>query len=60
MNAVEAKDGSKVARVGWGILFAISMLLVLYGVFWVFFGPEVALESIAERTSLTTSEFQVG
>ncbi len=48
------------ARWGWGILLALSALLVLHGATWFFQGPEVALANIAERTSLTAEAFRLG
>lgn len=60
MNADTVKGSPRVAQVGWGILIAISVLLVLYGIFWALEGPQLALENIAERTTLTNSGFQRG
>lgn len=60
MIANQARQVSRLAKVGWGILIAASALLLLHGIFWLFGGPELALENIAERTSLATSEFRVG
>ena len=60
MSANQERSVRTTARAGWGILIGVSLLLLLHGVFWGMRGPEVALESIAERTSLTNSGFQVG
>jgi hypothetical protein len=51
---------SKTAKWGWGILFIMSALLILAGIGWYFGLPEMALENIAERTSLEPDGFMVG
>lgn len=56
----EAQVHTTASKVGWGILLALSALMVLHGVFWFFDGPETALENIAERTSLAPSGFELG
>lgn len=60
MIASEARKQSRIANVGWWFLLAASALLLLHGVFWLTEGPDLALENIAERTSLATSEFREG
>ncbi len=60
MSANQTRPVPMTARAGWGFLIGVSLLLLLHGVFWGMRGPEVALENIAERTSLTNSGFQVG
>lgn len=51
---------SKTAKWGWGILLGMSALLILAGIGWYFSLPEMALENIAERTSLEPDGFMVG
>ena len=60
MTTAEVREQSRIARVGWGILLAMSALLILHGATWFFAGPETALVNIAERTSLAPQEFQQG
>ncbi len=60
MIAGQARQISRLAKIGWGVLIAASALLLLHGIFWLFGGPEIALENIAERTSLAPSEFRQG
>jgi hypothetical protein len=51
---------TKTAKWGWGILLGMSVLLILAGIGWYFGLPEMALENIAERTSLEPDGFMVG
>lgn len=51
---------SGASRIGWLIVLAISVLLLVYGVFQYVTGPEVALENISERTTLGPDEFRAG
>jgi len=51
---------NRTAQVGWGILLGMSALLILAGLGWYFSLPEMALENIAERTSLEPDGFMVG
>ena len=51
---------TKTAKWGWGILLVMSALLILAGIGWYFSLPEMALENIAERTSLEPDGFMVG
>lgn len=51
---------SSANRIGWLIVLAISVLLLLYGVFQYVSGPELSLENISERTSLGADEFRAG
>jgi hypothetical protein len=48
------------AKWGGGILLVMSALLILAGISWCFSLPEMALENIAERTSLELDGFMVG
>jgi len=59
-STFEAKSQSRAARWGWGILLGVSALLILVGLNWYFGLPEMALENIAERTSLEPDGFMVG
>lgn len=47
-------------RAGWLVFLAVSALLFAYGVMRYFTGPEMALENIAERTTLTPEAFRAG
>jgi len=58
--ATTAINRSKLGRMGWIILLGVSVLLILAGVSWTFGLPEMALENIAERTSLAPDEFKLG
>jgi hypothetical protein len=60
MFTTEVKKQSRVANLGWGILFTLSALLAIYGVGWFFSGPDMFLTNIAERTSLAPNEFMQG
>jgi hypothetical protein len=60
MNTEHRGQVSKVGKAGWGMLIAVSLLLLLHGVFWGLDGPSIALENIAGRTSLPASEFMRG
>lgn len=60
MNANQAHQISRTARTGWGLLIAVSLLLLLHGAIWVIEGPGTALENIAERTDLAISGFEIG
>jgi hypothetical protein len=51
---------TKTSKWGWGILLGVSVLLTLLGIFWYMGLPEMALENIAERTSLGPDGFMMG
>jgi hypothetical protein len=56
----EVRSLSRVAKVGWGILLVMSALLMLAGINWFMTLPELALDNIAERTSLEPAGFMIG
>jgi len=58
--ASDARNQSRVAKVGWGILLAMSALLVLAGISWLFGLPQMALDNIAEYASLEPAVFMQG
>jgi hypothetical protein len=51
---------TKTEKWGWGIMLIMSVLLILAGIGWYFSLPEMALENIAERTSLEPDGFMLG
>lgn len=57
----DQKSGpSRTAKWGWGILLGLSALLTLVGVNWFIGLPHLALDNIAQRTSLEPGEFMLG
>ena len=58
--ATVAINRSRLSTIGWAILLGVSILLILVGAFWYFGLPNMALENIAERTSLAPDEFKLG
>lgn len=60
MKTIQENSRSRTARVGWGILLSASALLTLAGIFWYMELPEMALDNVAERTSLEPDGFMVG
>jgi hypothetical protein len=58
--ATVVMNRSRLARIGWVILLGVSGLLFFAGVSWYFGLPQMALENIAERTSLAPDEFKLG
>lgn len=60
ISTVEAKSQSRAARWGWGILLGLSALLIFAGINWFITLPDLALENIAERTSLEPAGFMIG
>jgi hypothetical protein len=60
METIREDRRTKTAKWGWGILLIMSALLILAGIGWYFGLPEMALENIAERTSLEPDGFMVG
>lgn len=58
MNA--QTDQSRASKWGWGILLGLSALLALAGVNWFMTLPDLALDNIAERTSLEPAGFMIG
>jgi hypothetical protein len=58
--ATETITRSRLTTIGWVILLGVSILLILAGVGWYFGLPQMALENIAERTSLAPDEFKLG
>lgn len=60
MKTNHKNSQSRTARVGWGILLGVCALLILAGILWYMALPEMALDNIAERTSLEPNGFMVG
>jgi hypothetical protein len=60
ISTLEANSQSRTARWGWGILLGLSCLLIFAGVNWFMTLPDLALENIAERTSLEPAGFMMG
>ena len=60
MNDGLENGRTRTARWGWGILIGVSVLLALAGINWYFGLPQMALENIAEYTSLEPGGFMVG
>ena len=60
ITTLETRSKSRAAKVGWGILLVMSALLMLLGINWFMTLPELALDNIAERTSLEPADFMVG
>lgn len=60
MNNNREDGRTRTARFGWGILLGVSILLTLAGIGWFTSLPQMALENIAERTSLEPAEFMLG
>lgn len=60
MASQSRPESSILAKGGWAVLLAISALMLLHAIFWIFEGPAIALESIARRTSLTPEDFNQG
>jgi hypothetical protein len=60
MNNNTVNGRTRTAKLGWGVLIGMSILLTLVGVSWYVGLPEMALENIAERTSLEPDGFMVG
>lgn len=59
-STIKAKSQLRAAKWGWGILLVLSALLALAGVNWFMTLPDLALENIAERTSLEPAGFMIG
>lgn len=60
ISTLETKSQSRAAKVGWGILLVMSALLMLVGINWFMTLPELALDNIAERTTLEPAGFMIG
>jgi len=60
MNTNAENGRTRTAKWGWGILLFVSALLILAGIGWYLSLPEMALENIAERTTLEPEGFMVG
>jgi hypothetical protein len=60
MTDKDPEGRSKIVKLAWLVVGAVSAVLVAYGVIWLFAGPEMALTNIAERTSLLPEEFRQG
>jgi hypothetical protein len=57
MNIAQARNETRVAKWGWGILIVVSALLALNGLGWFFAGPNSSLSSIAQETGMSAPEF---
>ena len=60
MNNNTENGRTRTSKWGWGILLAVSALLILAGIGWYLSLPEMALENIVERTTLGPEGFMVG
>lgn len=60
MTTTEEGSRSRAARGGWGILIAVSCLLIFAGIGWFGSLPRMALENIAEYASLDSGVFMQG
>jgi hypothetical protein len=60
MKTNQESGRTRTAKIGWAILLGMSALLILAGIGWYLSLPEMALENIAERTSLESDGFMVG
>jgi len=60
ITTLETRSQSRAAKVGWGVLLVMSALLMLTGINWFMTLPELALDNIAERTTLEPAGFMVG
>jgi hypothetical protein len=60
MNDNSENNRTRTVKWGWGILLAVSTLLLLAGIGWYLSLPEMALENISERTTLGSEGFMVG
>ncbi|HEX6299771.1 MAG TPA: hypothetical protein VF148_04840 [Acidimicrobiia bacterium] len=54
----ETRESPKVARWGWGILLAVTALLILNGLAWLFVGPDVEVDEMATALRMHASEFE--
>ena len=54
----ETKKQSRVGKWGWGILLAISALLIFYGVMWYSTGPSISLDYIEQGGGVPMDEFR--
>lgn len=60
MNDKQRNSQGRSAKWGWGILLGMSALLTLAGLNWIFGLPQMALDNIAEYTSLEPGIFMQG
>ena len=60
MKSNEVNLPSRATQLGWSILVIVSLLLTFAGIGWTFGLPEMALENISERTSLSPEDFKMG
>lgn len=58
MTTEAAKNQTRSAKWGWGILIVVSALLLLNGVGWFFFGPSSSASNQAQELGMTTSEYR--
>lgn len=60
MKTNQEYSRTRTAKWGWGLLLGVSALLIFAGINWYFGLPRMALENIAERTTLEPDGFMVG
>lgn len=48
----------KVARLGWGVLLAVTALLILNGLAWLVVGPDIEVDEMAGALGMPASEFE--
>jgi hypothetical protein len=60
MNNGPENGRTRTVKWGWGILLGVSVLLTLAGISWYFSLPQMALENIAEFTSMDPDGFMLG
>lgn len=56
MNATTEKP--RVARLGWGVLLAVTALLILNGLGWLFVGPDMEVDEMAGALGMPATEFE--
>lgn len=60
MSAQKESPDRKIARIGWGLSIAFSIIMIIAGLGWFFALPGMLLENIAEMANLDPAQFRVG
>lgn len=58
MVDTEARQQTRAAKIGWGLLMLVSGLYALNGIGWFFAGPDSVVANLAERLGTTAADLE--
>lgn len=58
MTEAEAREQTRVAKIGWALLMLVSGLYILNGISWFFAGPDAVVDDLAEALGTTADALE--